>query len=60
MKSEIITELESKGFEKLTEQTHYNHETKIEVIIIDDQCSISNGKKKLYMDKLDVKMLEFI
>ena len=61
MKSEIITELESKGFEALTPQTHYNYETKIEVIIIEDQVSVSNGRKKLYMGKLEKdKVLESI
>ena len=34
MKSLIIDQLESKGFEILTDKTFYNHETKIEVIII--------------------------
>ena len=62
MKNEIIKELESKGFEKVSQQTYYNHKTKVEVILMEEEASVSNGKQKLFMGKIEdgEKILEVI
>ena len=62
MRNDIIKELESKGFEQLTNQTYYNHKTKVEVILMEEEASVSNGRQKLFMGKIEngEKILEVI
>jgi len=57
---EIIDTIKSKGFKQLSENTLYNYKTKIEVIIFEDKCSISNGVKKLYTGDLSKDILKFV